>query len=174
MNLLLLVLSSEDCTQDEVLDDLTSNAPSIDDLKKQGVAHIPVSAEQVLRSDGDERWKWMQAGATELDNPSGTGTTESTSPEAKEQLKAHAKAKGQKYIELPAMAVFTIKPNKHKVRIVACSNTTSETYGRISTTDLDTAMLRYLLWGVFPQVLPLPLLMLPLPFSVLLCPRLEL
>ena len=51
---------------------------------------------------------------------------------------------GQKYLQLPAKAVLTIKPDKHKVRIVACGNKTSET-GRAPTTDLDTAMLRYLL-----------------------------
>ena len=36
--------------------------------------------------------------------------------EAEEQLKARARATGQKYIELPAKAAFTIKPEKHKVR----------------------------------------------------------
>ena len=34
------------------------------------------------------------------------------------------------------------------MRIVACGNKTAETYGKVSTTDLDTAMMRYLLsWG---------------------------
>ena len=44
--------------------------------------------------------------------------------------------------------VFTFKPDKYKVRIVACGNKTHETFGRVSTTDLDTAMMRYLVsWG---------------------------
>ena len=140
-----LYLSSQDSLQDDSLEELASTDPSLEDLKKQGVTHIPVTAEQVLQSDGEERWKWMQAGRKELDNLSSTGTTESISPEAKEKLKAHARATGQKYIELPAKAVFTIKPDKHKVRVVACGNKTSETYGRTSTTDLDAAMLRFIL-----------------------------
>ena len=46
------------------------------------------------------------------------------------------------------ITVFTIKPDKYKVRVVACGNKTSEIYGKISTTDLDAAMLRFLLlWG---------------------------
>ena len=57
-----LHLSSEDSLRDEVLEDLTSSASSLDDLNQQGVTHIPVIAEQVLQSDGEERWKWMQAG----------------------------------------------------------------------------------------------------------------
>ena len=60
-----------------MLDDLTSTDPSLDGLQRQGVAHIPVTAEQVLQNDGGERWKWMQAGRQELDNLSSTGTTES-------------------------------------------------------------------------------------------------
>ena len=80
-----LYLSSEDSLRDDALEDLTSSDPSLDDLKKQGVTHIPVTAEQVLQSDGEERWKWMQAGRKELDNLSSTGTIESISPEAKEQ-----------------------------------------------------------------------------------------
>ena len=74
-----LYLSSEDSLQDEALEDLSSSDPSLDDLKKQGVTHIPVTAEQVLQSDGEERWKWMQTGRKELDNLSSTGTTESIS-----------------------------------------------------------------------------------------------
>ena len=35
-----------------------------------------------------------------------------------------------------------------KLGIVACGNKTHETFGKISTTDLDTAMMRYLVsWG---------------------------
>ena len=44
--------------------------------------------------------------------------------------------------------VWTIKPDKFKCRIVACGNQTQNIYGRTSTTDLDTAMLRFILsWG---------------------------
>ena len=54
-------LSSQDSLRDDALEDLTSSDPSLEDLKKQGVTHIPFTAEQVLQSDGEERWKWMQA-----------------------------------------------------------------------------------------------------------------
>ena len=47
-----LYLSSEDSLRDDALEDLTLSDPSLDDLKKQGVTHIPVTAEQVLQSDG--------------------------------------------------------------------------------------------------------------------------
>ena len=46
----------------------------------------------------------------------------------------------------PQKEFFTIKPDKYKVRI--CGNKTHETFGRVSTTDLGTAMVRYLVsWG---------------------------
>ena len=56
-----------------------------------------------------------------------------------------ARKKGLKYVELRAKGVFAIKPDKFKVRVVACGNKTAEAYGKVSTTDLDTAMMRYLL-----------------------------
>ena len=52
---------------------------------------------------------------------------------------------GEDFIELPAKVVFTIKPEKYKIRIVACGNQTKDTYGKITTTDLDTCMLRFIL-----------------------------
>ena len=90
----------------------------------------------------------MCAGRKELDNLTGTGTVECISPEVRDRIKAEARASGKKYAELPSKGVFTIKPDKYKVRIVACGNKTHETFGKISTTDLDTAMMRYLVsWG---------------------------
>ena len=144
-----LSLSSEDKIEDASdLHDLTSSDPLPEELRKQGVTHIPVTADEVLRSDGEERFKWMAAGRKEIDNLQGTGTVEGISPERKEQVKLKAKSQGRKYIELPSKVVFTIKPDKYKVRVVACGNKTSEIYGKISTTDLDAAMLRFLLsWG---------------------------
>ena len=143
-----LYLSSEDSSRDEALDDLNDLNSLPDVSKKQGTSHIPVTSEQVLQSDGEERFKWMCAGRKELDNLQGTKTVEPISPDAKEKIKAAAKAAGKKYIELPSKGVFTIKPDKYKVRIGACGNKTHETYGRTSTTDLDTAMMRYLVsWG---------------------------
>ena len=49
---------------------------------------------------------WIDAGRNELNNLTGTSTATNLSPEQKEQLRKTAKAKGLKYIELPAMAVF--------------------------------------------------------------------
>ena len=48
------------------------------------------------------------------------------------------------------LAVFTVKPGDvHKCRLVSCGNTTDETYGDISTNEMDVALFRFLLsWGV--------------------------
>ena len=46
---------------------------------KQGVGNVPVTADEVLQSNGDERWTWMKAGRTELDNLKNTGTVAATS-----------------------------------------------------------------------------------------------
>ena len=78
----------------------------------------------------------------------GTKTVEAISPEAKGEDQAAARRRGRSNIELPSKGVFTINLTNTKVRIVACGNKTHETYGRTSTTDLDTAMMRYLVsWG---------------------------
>ena len=115
-----LSLSSEDSSRDEALDDLSELSSLPDGSKKQGTSHIPVTSEEVLQSDGNERLRWMSAGRKELDNLQGTNTVEPTSPDAKEKIMAAAQAAGKKYIELPSNGVFTIKPDKCKVRIVAC------------------------------------------------------
>ena len=138
-----LYLSSEDSTRDDAShdigpDDSLPDAPST----RQGTSHVPVTAGEVLRSTGDTRRKWIGAGKTELDNLTDTGTVTRLSPEERDEIKRKAKSTGQKYIELPAKAVFTIKPSKFKIRIVACGN--KVTFSRSSTTDLDTGMLRYL------------------------------
>ena len=131
-----LYLSSEDSNRDDTWDSLSVPPSSSDDLQKQGVSHVPVTAEQVLDSDGQTRLKWMEAGRKELDNLTNTGTIE--------QIKVEARKKSLMYVELPAKGVFTIRPDKFKARIVACGNKTAETYGKVSTTDLDTSMMRYL------------------------------
>ena len=140
-----LYLSSEDSSRDEPLDELNDNIslPNTSSTR-QGTSHVPVTAEEVLRSTGDTRRKWIGTGKNELDNLTNTGTTTSLSPDEKEELKRKAKSTGQKYIELPAKAVFTIQPSKFKVRIVACGNKIEETFGKTSTTDLDTGMMRYI------------------------------
>ena len=58
-----LYLSSEDASRPPTeLDDLNSSNSLPDDLRKQGVSNIPVTADQVLNSSGDERIEWMAAG----------------------------------------------------------------------------------------------------------------
>ena len=90
----------------------------------------------------------MCAGRKELDNLTGTGTVECISPQVKARIKAEARASGKKHAELPSKGIFTTKPDKYKVRMVACGNKTHETFGRVSTTDLDTAMMHCLVsWG---------------------------
>ena len=102
-----LSLPSEDKLEDASdLHDLTSSDPLPEELRKQGVTHIPVTADEVLRSDGEERFKWMAAGRKEIDILQGTGTVEGISPERKEQVKLKARSQGRKYIELPSNVVF--------------------------------------------------------------------
>ena len=60
-------------------------------------------------------------------------------------MRSRATIDGYQYKELPAKVVWTIKPDKYKCRIVARGNQTQDIYGRTSTTDLDTAMLRFIL-----------------------------
>ena len=91
--------SSHDTEQDNSLPDASST--------RQGTSHVPVTADEVLRSTGDDRRKTIDAGKTELDNltDSGTITRPSLSPEQKDELRREARSTGQKYIELPAKAV---------------------------------------------------------------------
>ena len=53
---------SQDAIKDDNLDDLEQLNSLPDGSRKQGTTHIPVTAEQVLQSDGEERFKWMCAG----------------------------------------------------------------------------------------------------------------
>ena len=140
-----LYLSSEDSTREDPSHDTAHDASLPESSStRQGTTHVSVTADEVLRSSGEVRRKWIGAGKTELDNLTNTNTITRLSPEQRDEIKRKARSKGQKYIELPAKAVFTIKPSKFKIRIVACGNKTDETFGRTSTTDLDTGMLRYL------------------------------
>ena len=76
------------------------------------------------------------------------GALEPINATERDKLKSRATIDGYQYIELPAKVVWTIKPDKFKCRIVACGNQTQDIYGRTSTTDLDTQMLRFILsWG---------------------------
>ena len=93
--------------------------------RNQGVSHVPVSADQVLRSEGNERRKWIGACKKELDNLTSTQTIEPISADdltRVTRLRRTARSTGNKLIELPAKGVFTIKPDKYKVRFVACGN----------------------------------------------------
>ena len=48
-------------TPDDSLHDLDQSDPLPGDARNQGVSHVPVSADQVLRSEGNERRKWIGA-----------------------------------------------------------------------------------------------------------------
>ena len=99
----------------------------------------------VVASTGEEREKWLAAGKKEVDNLTIPKAITALSPQEKTALKEKAQLEGQDYIDVPAKVVFTIKPEKYKIRIVACGNQTKDTYGKITTTDLDTCMLRFIL-----------------------------
>ena len=86
----------------------------------------------------------MKAGRTELDNLN-AGTVTAISSERKAELRREARDSGQQFVELPSKGAFTINPDRYKIRILACNNETADTCGRVSTTDLDAAMLRYIL-----------------------------
>ena len=136
---------------------MTRNCPpdnhsTEEEKRKQATTHINVTSDEVYKSTGETRQKWLCAGENEISNftspRSGdhkTGAVSTTAPEEKNDLKNNAKAKGYQYMELPAKVVWTIKPDKFKCRIVACGNQTQDTYGRTSTIDLDSAMLRFIL-----------------------------
>ena len=152
---LFLYLSSEDSSQDAQVhaasalnsDDAIPEAtdPDPDQRRKQATTHILQTPEDVLNSKGKTREQWIASINKEISNLTEPKAITTVTPEQKEELKAEARRTGQSYVELPAKAVFTIKPEKFKTRICACGNQTQETYGRTSTTDLDAGMLRYLL-----------------------------
>ena len=144
------VLSAEEDDDDDVIlmEEASPPINSVKDLeeeegKRQATTHISVSPDVVLASTGEEREKWLAAGKKEIDNL--TKAITALSPQEKATLKEKAQLEGEDYIELPEKVVFTIKPEKYKIRIVACGNQTKDTYGKITTTDLDTCMLRFIL-----------------------------
>ena len=113
-----LYLSSEDSTREDPSHDIDQDASLPDSSStRQGTTHVSVTADEVLRSSGEVRRKWIGAGKTELDNLTDTNTITRLSPEQRDEIKRMARSKGQKYIELPAKAVFTIKPSKFKLPV---------------------------------------------------------
>ena len=100
----------------------------------------PLMRSSVLKSTGETREEWLNAGQNEIDNltvPRTEGQKEGAliaalstkTPQEKERLRTQAKRDGSQYIELPAMVVWTQKPEKHKCRILACGNQTQDIYG---------------------------------------------
>ena len=152
-------LSSEDCRDGlpEVhnIDDVDVTPLDPVEPRKQATSHINVTSEEVARTTGEQREQWLEAGRKEIDNLTSkrsevhkVGALEPINATERDKLKSRATIDGYQYIELPAKVVWTIKPDKFKCRIVACGNQTQDIYGRTSTTDLDTQMLRFILsWG---------------------------
>ena len=95
--------------------------------------------------EGKKQATRLAAKKKEIDNLTLPKAITALSPQEKTALKEKAQLEGEDYLELPAKVVFTIKPEKYKVRTVACGNRTKDTYGKITTTDLDTCMLRFIL-----------------------------
>ena len=137
------------------IDDVDVTPLDLVEPRKQATTHINVTSEEVARTTGEQREHWLEAGRKEIDNLTSkrsevhkVGALEPINPTERDRLKSRATIDGYQYIELPAKVVWTIKPDKFKCRIVACGNQTQDTYGRTSTTDLDTQMLRFILsWG---------------------------
>ena len=145
-----LYLSSEDCVEGGC--PVEAQELPEETNRKQATTHINVTSDEVYKSTGETRKKWLSSAETEvgnLTNPRSTehktGALSTLNPEQKEKLKSEARSKGYQYIELPAKVVWTVKPDKFKCRIVACGNQTQDVYGRTSTTDLDAAMFRFIL-----------------------------
>ena len=148
-------LSSEDCRVHQA-DDVDADLPlEPAEPRKQATTHINVTSDEVARTTGAQREQWLEAGRKEISNLTSkrsdehkVGALEPINPSERDKLKSRATIDGYQYIELPAKVVWTIKPDKFKCRIAACGNQTQDIYGRTSTTDLDTAMLRFILsWG---------------------------
>ena len=116
-----------------------------DEGRRQATTHISISPDVVLASTGEEGEKWLATGKKEIDNLTIPKAITALSPQERTALKEKAQLEGGDFIELPAKVVFAIKPEKYKIRIVACGSQTKDTYGKITTTDLDTCMLRFIL-----------------------------
>ena len=88
----------------------------------------------------------MEAGTKESDNLTQSKAVTAISPQEKSVLKDLARVNGENYVELPAKVVFTSKPD------VASGNQTDNAFGKITVTDLDSGMLRFLLsWGALTR-----------------------
>ena len=149
-------LSSEDCREAHNIDSPDAELTLYPaEPRKQATTHINVTSEEVSRSTGEQREQWLEAGRQEISNLTSKrsndhkiGALEPINPPERDRLRSRATIDGYQYIEIPAKVVWTIKPDKYKRRIVACGNQTQDIYGRASATDLDTAMLHFMLsWG---------------------------
>ena len=98
-----LCLSSGDSTRDDPSHDTDQDASLPDSSStRQGTTHVSVTADEVLRSRGDVRRKWIGAGQIELDNLTNTGTITRLSPVQRDEIKRTTRSTGQKYIKLAA------------------------------------------------------------------------
>ena len=118
---------------------------------EQATTHRPVTAKEILNlPSGPRRDKWIAACQKELGGLKSTRTKSDITLKQMEALKKDCLQKGLAFVFLPMLAVFTVKPGDvFKCRLVSCGNKTDETYGDISTNEMDVALLRFLLsWGV--------------------------
>ena len=133
------VKEQEDDDTDELLKQAVPTTDSTqeekDEERKQATTHMSVPPDVVHASKGKEREKWLEAGRKEIDNLTLPKAITTISPQEKSVLRDLARVNGENYVELPSKVVFTIKPEKYKIRIVACGNQTDDTFGKITTTD---------------------------------------
>ena len=78
-----------------------------DDKHKQATTHINVASDEVLKSTGDTREKWLNAGQNEIDNLTVSrtegqkkGALSTITPQEKERLRSQAKKDGSQCVEL--------------------------------------------------------------------------
>ena len=87
----------------------------------------------------------MAAGKKEIDNLTFPKAITTLSHQEKTALKEKAQLEGEDYIELPAKVVLAIKPDNTRSALWPVATRQIYTYGKITTTDLDTCMLRCIL-----------------------------
>ena len=118
---------------------------------EQDTTHRPVTAKEILsQPPGPKRDEWLAAYNKELAGLKSTRTKIDITLKQMEALKKDCLQKGFAFVFLPILTVFTVKPGEvFKCRLVSCGNKTDETYGDISTNEMDVALMRFLLsWRV--------------------------
>ena len=117
------LLPIKDCRV-HATDDQDAEAPLAPaEPRKQASAHINVTSEEVSRSTGEQREKWLEASRKEISNLTSKKSSEhkvgklEPNPPERDRLRSRATIDGYQYIELPAKVVWTIKPFKFNAEL---------------------------------------------------------